>query len=363
MQSKVSPDRLASLAYFSRGRGRQHAIEDCGIVSRLSLVAPDCSLVLLSYATGYQQLAASALPATVHSLIDLSLPEDPFASPWHRIEAMRREAELLRSLQPRLVVSHEEFTALAAAKVFGLPTVFVTDWFVDDDQIASAMLKYADHILVADHPNVYPEPKTARGKVTYFGCRTSGFRSTREDRARARRELGVADDCFVLAVFVAPGRRTEAVAPTFDLVAATFALLPRASKRLFWLASDDYEDLAVRAVPYPDLTILPEGAKGPDLMAAADFALTKGNRNIVQELSARGLPTISLTHGLNTIDDFRTKKIRTNRTLVAETTDTSVLLRHLEEMTLASPPADHFGERTDVDGEIAQAIMSFLDGP
>ena len=41
-------------------------------------------------------------------------------------------------------------------------------------------------------------------------------------------------------------------------------------------------------------------------MVASDVAITKGNRNIVVELAALGIPSVSLADGLNRIDDFRT---------------------------------------------------------
>ena len=62
-------------------------------------------------------------------------------------------------------------------------------------------------------------------------------------------------------------------------------------------------------------------------MVASDLAITKGNRNIVLELSALGIPSITISHGLNPIDDLRTSRINTNVTIQS---------RHIEALNLAT---------------------------
>ena len=70
-------------------------------------------------------------------------------------------------------------------------------------------------------------------------------------------------------------------------------------------------------------------------MAATDVAITKGNRNIVLELAALGIPSVTVTHGLNRIDDFRSAKLANNITAKAAELDSETLAAHLADRLAA----------------------------
>ncbi len=96
------------LLFFSRGRGRGHAIADIAIVEELRR-RRDVSVRFVSYSTG-----AATFAAFGHPVIDLELAERASAA-----EVYPLAADLIRRLRPRAVAAHEEFGVPAAACLSG----------------------------------------------------------------------------------------------------------------------------------------------------------------------------------------------------------------------------------------------------
>src|SRR6187399_2767643 len=95
------------ILFFSRGRGRGHAIQDIGIVRALEAMRPDLEVRFVSYGTGAETFRAFDI-----SLIDLDLPDYGGV-----VDTSVLAGKLIGWLQPDLVVSHEEFPAIPAAKI------------------------------------------------------------------------------------------------------------------------------------------------------------------------------------------------------------------------------------------------------
>lgn len=300
----ASGQRPVDVLFFSRGRGRGHAIVDIAITEELKKLLPDVDVRLVSYGTGLGVLLESWGGA-----LDLDISENE-----PTVETLVRATQVISQFQPLLVVAHEEVAALPAAKVFGKPAVFLTDWFMGSRDFDMTLLEYANQILFMDEEGIFEEPESAAGRVQYYPPVLRSLKYTAADRPRARRELGISQDAVVVTVFIHPGRRTEDVMPIFDIVEPAFRAIGTPDKRLFWLTEDD-PVLSERAAGNSDIVI-----QGPDqpfdrLMVASDVGITKGNRSIVFELSALAVPSISFTDQWNGIDDFRTARIPTNSVL------------------------------------------------
>ncbi len=344
------PGELGVL-FFSRGRGRAHAESDIAISRELMRLRADARIRFASYATGVEVFNEVGL-----GVIDLQLPEqnDP-------VETLVLAARVIGYMRPKLVVAHEEFAALPAAKVPGAPAVLVTDWFSEDTDFNMSLLSYADEILFLDKKGVYEEPTRAEGRVRYASPVLRDFTYNPADRTRARRELGLPVDAVVVSVIVPPGRRIERVAPVFDAVLDAFLLLPSAPKRLVWLAAEDAEALRIATTGLPDVIVKESDEPFDRLMVASDLAITKGNRNIVMELAVLGIPTISITHHLNRIDDFRTPQIDTNRTVPCEDLDAARLCKLMREhLAAGSRRSSDFGDWKDGRSEVAQRLTEIL---
>src|SRR5271156_2508565 len=95
------------ILFFSRGRGRGHAIPDREIIRSLSTLREDIEVRIVSYGAG-----AATFEQLGMQLIDLKLPEAGSIADMSVLAG-----KLIGWLNPDLVVSHEEFAALPAAKI------------------------------------------------------------------------------------------------------------------------------------------------------------------------------------------------------------------------------------------------------
>lgn len=290
------------ILWFCRGRGRGHAIPDLEIVRELERLAPEAQVHFVSYGTG-----ARTLEEFGRSVVDLGLPDLGGVT-----DSTVLSGRLIGWLQPDLVVSHEEFPALPAAKIFSRPAVALLDFFSGPDSLAMHSLRCADRVVFTDRRGFYPELPFLKGRVVYTGPVLRPFAYARKDRGRARRELGIAEDALVAAVL--PGSWTEAMAPIAAAVWRAFALLP-APKHLIWLAGAD----AAGMTPRPHVTILEREWQVERLMVAADVAVTKSSRKTMMELEALGIPAVHISLGHNPTDEVRAAAVQGHRLMTGVT--------------------------------------------
>src|SRR5207253_2936221 len=145
--------------FFSRGRGKGHAVPDLSIVEQLRKICPDVRLAFASYATG-----AEVFEAAGESLFRMPLPErNPFA------DTVLCAAQVLSQVRALLVVSHEEMAVLPAAKIYDSRTVFLSHWFSAPPDPFLHALRFADEVLFMEKPGLFPEPEVVAGRVRYLG--------------------------------------------------------------------------------------------------------------------------------------------------------------------------------------------------
>ncbi len=324
---------------FSRGRGRGHAVPDIEIAKALVALRPDIDLRFVSYASGARAIASAGFP-----LIDLGLPEqNPLTL------TLVLAAKLIGWLQPQLVIAHEEFPALPAAKIFDCPTVFLTDWFLDEQHYTTQTMQFADRILFLDTEGSYPEPHCLQGKVEYLGVFQRDFTYTRDDRQRAREELGIPIDAFVVSVL--PGSfATEGRAPLADRLLPAFQLLDLPAKHLVWVAGDDRELIENQAAGDPRIHVLPFQPQIDRVMVASDVAVTKANRKTVLELEGLGIPQVAICYGQNPIDERRLHRVHRVSILQAGSLTAATVSQELTRMAysrLSSPQSDNKQSETN----------------
>lgn len=340
--------------FFSRGRGCGHAIPDMAIADELAKLCSDIDLKFVSYGAGAQTLAAHG-----RRVIDLEMPDvNPL---W---DTVLRVGEVIREYQPGLVVSHEEFAALPVAKIFDIPTAFITDWFADADDPRMQALAYADEVIVIEEEGIFDELPCVEGKVHYTGPVLRSFRYGRADRERARQELSLPLDAVVILVL--PGSWTEEKAPICDLVVPVFDGLRVSEKLLIWIAGADHEMLARRISGRSDVIVKEHDWQMDRLMVAADMAITKANRITTKELAALGVPSISISHGLNPIDDMLIERIASNTPLDARTASRKMLAEALVDALREGPrrvsiPNDGLPPKSDGAALAAQCLTYAID--
>jgi len=305
--------------FFSRGRGRGHAVVDIEVGRELGELRDDVEIRFVSYGTGARTFAERGIAA-----IDLGLP-DANGIAVTTVLAGR----LIGRLQPDLVVAHEEFAALPAAKIFGAKSVMITDFFGEPGKFSMESLWFADRVLFIDRKGVFAEPDSAAGKVQYLGPQVRKFEYARRDRPRARHELGIDADAAVIGVF--PGSWTEAMAPIADRLLAAFDGAKLRAKHLLWLAGQDAGLIRRRVKGRNNVTVIDVDWRIDRLMVACDMAITKSTRTTVRELASLGIRTLSVDSGVNPVDTESIAALRSNRTIGVEQLTARAIERRLRE--------------------------------
>jgi UDP-N-acetylglucosamine:LPS N-acetylglucosamine transferase len=290
--------------FFSKGRGRGHAIPDAAIMREFAQVRPDLDWAFASYATG-----AKTFQSLGYDVHDLDLPEEnPF------LDTVISTYRLMEKCKPRFVVAHEEFAALVAAKLMQVPAVFITDWFLKDTTLLMQPLAYAESIIFIESLGLFDEPSYVKGKVQYMGPLMRNMTYAREDRSRAREELKLSEEAVVIACLPG-GWATEVRAPIADLMLSAFDQVKGTEKKLFWVAGRDTDNLIRQTKHRNDVIIVEQLWPIEQLMVASDVVVTKGNRGTIMEAAYLGIPSVSLSHGLNPVEDYIVPRIASNHPL------------------------------------------------
>lgn len=315
----TAPQAGMDVLFFTRGRGKGHAVPDLAIARELRECCKGIRIQFVSYAIGTEVLAAGG-----EAVVDLEMPE---ANPV--FETLTKAGRLINDYRPRLVVSHEELAVLPVADMFGVDAVFLSHWFPPSQDPFTDTLRYATEVLFMERPGLFPEPHQVKGRVRYLGPFVRRLTYGPWDRDRARTELGLSDEETM--ILVSPGSPPERLTPTADLILEAFDLLNYKKKRLVWVAGKDCKDIATRVVGRADVDVVESDSRLDRLMVACDAAVTKATYNIGRELAALGVRSVSLSHGLNFIDDMYAQAWATTTVLYVRETTPSMLARSLAD--------------------------------
>jgi hypothetical protein len=192
-------------------------------------------------------------------------------------------------------------------------------------------LTYAESVTFLGERGIFDEPSYLKGKITYVGPTVRDFKYNKNDRDRARQELGMQNDLTVVTVLPG-GWANEQRAPLLDLLLPAFQALPQARRLLSWVAGDDFEYLSDRTKGMHDVLVLKKAWPIEQLMVASDLIVTKGNRITIMEASALGLPSISLSNGQNPVEDFIVPRIKSNLPLRVRGISSEFLARCMDNM-------------------------------
>ena len=301
--------------FFVAGRGQAHVNRSMEIAAEVEQLSSKASITFVSYGSG-----AEGLKSRGKNVVDLGLRQA--STMWSTLVA---SGQLLADAHPHLVVSCEEFVALPVAKMIGIPAVFIGEWFINPRSPSMQALTLADEVIFTEDSGIFDEPPYLKGKVFYSGPLVRKFNYTGQDRERARQELQLPADATVVTVL--PGEwATEESEPIAHMLIPAFEGLQSPGKIMVWIAGQDCEVLRRRFGDRPDTIITENDSELDRLIVASDFAITKGNRTIVKELAALGIPSISISHGRRPVDDVCVRRIGSNRFLEASLLSPAELL-------------------------------------
>jgi UDP-N-acetylglucosamine:LPS N-acetylglucosamine transferase len=342
------PTEPLSVLFFSRGRGRGHAIPDLAIAESLAQAGHQISLTFASYSTGGDTLKKSSWP-----VIDLRLPEDNRLVP-----TLLRAHEVILEQRPDVIVSHEEFAALTAAKLVRVPAIYIGDWYPPRGSAAADALAGADSIVLIEESDTFPVPPYLRLTPRATGPVVRPMRYTLDQRDQARAELDLPVDATVISVL--PGAwATEEKIPISDLVIAAFEKLNPREKRLLWINRTDAETLQARLAGRKEFRVLADCDPIERAIVASDLVVTKGNRGTTLDAASLGVPTLALASGTNPIDEVLILRIQSNITLNPTSTKPEELAARMEHLlgipaALRQPPLG-WHERG---GRVAAAVLA-----
>jgi len=336
-----------SALFFSRGKGRGHAIPDLEILRELKQIDSGVDVQFVSYATG-----AATFKAEGHSVVDLALPEDNSF-----VDTIILAYRAIRDLQPKVVISHEEFGALVAARLAHVPSIYIAAWLPPTGSVAAESLTSAEAIIMIERPGIFPSLPGLTARPEYVGPILRKMKYSLEDRPRLRNELGMEHDALAILV-VQAGGWTEESAPICDTVLSAFLAVRRPSKRLYWLAGKDFDFLQKRTAGVPGVEVIEYCTPVERLIVPCDVVITKGTHQITLDAATLGVPSISLSAGLNPIDDALVPRIHNNVALMANAVDSLVLLEYIDTVTSATAARPPAWTRSDAKGaERAAAII------
>jgi hypothetical protein len=324
----VTDAAAARILFVTRGRGRGHALPDLAIVEQLAGLAPALVVQFVSYGTGARTLAEAGQP-----VIDLELEDD---APY--LDVLVKLTRVMARERSDVVVSHEEFAALPAARAFELPAALIVDFF-PEPRFWKESLRFADEVMFIEHRGIFPEPAELRGKVRYLGPVVRRLTMARADAAAARQRLELPATARVVSVI--PGAwATEARAPILGLVMAAFDRLPFPERRLVWVAGSDCDEFGRRLAGRQDVLVRRQHAPIEELMVASDVVITKANRGTTIDLARLGVPSVSLSHGQNPVDEAIIPRLHTNVALNCAGIDARFLAEVLEAIIASAHAGD-----------------------
>jgi hypothetical protein len=236
--------------------------------------------------------------------------------------------QVIADVKPDIVLSHEEFAAVVAAHMDGLPSIFMSAWLPPGNSLASDSLAYADSIVILGEPGIFPLPVPLKRPPLFVGSLVREMKFSVADRSHLRSEFDVPQDAFV--ILVNPGGWTEQQVPLAAIVLSAYTRLESSHKELFWLTSEDYGQLSQAASKHQNVRVLKFHNPIEQLIALSDVVVTKGTRGATLDAAAVGVPSISISAGLNQVDELLVTRIPGNTSLYRHAVDGNVLLQYLQ---------------------------------
>jgi hypothetical protein len=292
---------------------------DITIVDELREQVNGIEVRFASYGTG-----AATLRENGYDVIDMELREDTAL-----LDATVVCTQITDHLRPHLIISHEEVGALLAARGLRTRCAYITDFFKDPNALDTKGLEHADEVIFIGNEGVFTEPPRLRNKICYVGPLVRKLAYRRADSARARKELHLPSQGIVISCL--PGSWREESGPIAPLVASAFQLLKQEAKQLVWIAGLDFAMLHDAFSARNSILVKKDDWQLDRLMVASNLVITRGSRNTMNELSALGIPSISLSYGLNWPDDVVANRIATNVHLNVQGLTSSTLCRHMND--------------------------------
>lgn len=317
------------------------------IARELRILSDEIEIIFASYATGFKAFINE-------NVIDMNLPENnPFLKTLYKADG------LIKHTTPNLVIAHEEFAALAAAKLNNIPSIYISAWMPRLGTVAAEAVSDATNSIIIESPGIFPEPENST-KVFYTGPILRKMKFTANNRESLRTEMNIHGSALVITV-IPGGWAHEGRSHIWDTVLTAFHGLPQTVKHLFWIGASDTEELAKKAKNSSLVKVLPFTNPIERYLAISDIVITKGTLGITLDARAVGVPTISLSPGTNPIDDALVPRMKNNLPLNANAVNSEVLKFYIEKILKDPSQIPPTTANTNAASLAAQHILSILN--
>lgn len=322
---------------------------DMEIAGALRRIKSDIQIQFASYATG-----AATLRKAGYDVCDLLLDENPTF-----VDSLLACHSAVKSNCPNIIIAHEEFGAITAAKIVGIPSLFLSAWLPYVNTIGADAIRHAQALIVVENPGIFQIPPGVFGRVHYVGPVIRKMKYSVENRKFLREEMKLPNEAAVILV-VSGGWATEERAPFLDLVLSAFIALPQIEKHLIWVATADFDSVNKKLAGIRGVQVLSFQDPIERLLAIADVVLTKGTRGITMDAAAVGVPSVSLSAGQNPIDDEIVPRIHSNIALRMSAVNPEILTGYLQHVISSgvNEPLSQSGEGAEL---AAKAILTEID--
>jgi hypothetical protein len=288
--SRPRPDRegpgVRSIVYLCRGHGYAHAARARLILPELWERVSSDGVEFASACTGLDYLRTYDVPC-----IDLGIEDAADQS----ADAGARLHDFLDTRPECGVVLADEFLRVPRICAgLGLPCVLLTCSFHEYERqpLVLDFMGAADHIVLADWPEVHPVPPALAGRTTATG---PIVRRIRVDRTQARAQLGLAEADFVATVAFGSLHPAKAL----DLRVATAAVVRAwqhapAGARLVMLFDAEEASAVLGSVPdSAGISWVGRTSRADRYYRASDIVFSAGT-GTTSELVCNGVPTVAV---------------------------------------------------------------------
>ncbi|MCC6442523.1 MAG: radical SAM protein [Armatimonadetes bacterium] len=337
------------IVYFVSGQRIEFAARALAIVDELYKLYPGIDVQFVSYGKGVEGLNGERA-----KVIGVNI-----AQKHNFFEIMKDVANIIHQQRPFLAICDSEFAPLPAFKFFGIPTIFIANWFSGADDFTMQTLSYADTILFDGSKELFKIPEYLINKVKYINRLHRNFAYFKDDRERARDELELDPQATIISVF--PEIWNEKIVPSFELVMSAFDQLPKGHQLLLWVTSGENEIVhsTNKSVVFRQSDKLNE-----HLIVASDLVISKCDYMLMRDLEALNIPAIILTSGFNTIGELYANNTPNFLSLSLRTLTTDMLLKTIQNVlerpkVYPSNPSNHLEGITQAAHAIASLLPKF----
>jgi hypothetical protein len=333
---------MSKVLFFCRGYGSDYAQRDMILVDCLSKLDSNIEIKFVSYGDGYRTISAKGF-----SCINTGLP-----SKDNDHDRLIKIGLAIKDEKADLIISDEDLLALPLAKIFGIPSLLIANWFPPSSgHPTMGYFTDPEVIIFPDIEGTLVAPSMIKDSVHFTGPILPPVESSIEERGKYKDELGIPGSFGKLILVL--GRDMEEKDVWFfrccikafkslGLDARMIVVAGGLKEELEQEIKDDERILIREYIYHPEKYIL-----------SSDIVVHRGGYFTLWKLARFGIPSICIPHPSG---DFRFQNLARARSMEKWGTTIVVEEKDLEGDRLVSEMMDILSSRERWE-EMSQACL------